>query len=339
MSTFTVQRAGYQPVTCISDDFIENWMPQANGAYVKVYLYLLCALKNNREISVSGMADLFQCTESDIQRAFRYWEKEALLELSTDSDQQILGLTLKDPKPVSQKHISIKENSTESLREPKTYSMDELSNFQQQPQITQLLFVCEQYLRRPLGLSEINDICFFYDGLQFSTDLIEYLIEYSVSRNKFSFRYIRSVAFSWKERGITTVEQAKSDSKPYRKECYQVLKALGINNHDPLPREEEFVKRWLAEYHFTIDIIIEACTRTMMQIHKPEFHYVEKILKEWSLAGVKHFDDIATLDARRQKQTEKAEPERNKSFTTRLHNFDQRSYDFNELEKKLFINS
>jgi len=45
--------------------------------------------------------------------------------------------------------------------------------------------------------------------LDFSTDLIEYLVEYCVSKGHTSIRYIEKVALAWADNHITTVEQAK----------------------------------------------------------------------------------------------------------------------------------
>ena len=79
MAEFKITKIGYNPVTTVSDDFIENYMVAANGDYVKIYLYLLYCVKSDKMLSVSSLADLFQCTENDIKRALKYWESKSLL--------------------------------------------------------------------------------------------------------------------------------------------------------------------------------------------------------------------------------------------------------------------
>ena len=50
-------------------------MTQANGEYVKIYLYLLRNLNQSAQnVSLSAIADHFDCTERDILRALKYWE-------------------------------------------------------------------------------------------------------------------------------------------------------------------------------------------------------------------------------------------------------------------------
>ena len=320
MAEFKITKIGYNPVTTVSDDFIENYMVAANGDYVKIYLYLLYCVKSDKMLSVSSLADLFQCTENDIKRALKYWESKSLLSIEEFFEEEIAPVV-----PVS-------------VPEKQSYSAGEMKQLKNQEEIRLLLVACEAYLQKQLTRTDIETLLYFYEQLHFSTDLIEYLVQYSVSKNKKSFRYMEAVAIEWHKKGIKTIEEAKLDSKPYAQECYQVLKALGINNHDPLPLEVDFVDRWMKEYGFTIDIILEACNRTIMQIHKPSFEYADGILKSWKNAGVHHLTDVDKLTAEhKNRAASKPAPKTDKPFATRFHNFEQRSYDPKELEK-LFLN-
>lgn len=341
MAEFRINKAGYTPVTCVPDNFIEKYMPMANGDYVKIYLYLLHCVKSDKMLSVSTLADLFQCTENDIKRALHYWESKQLLLIEENADHEITALSMNNGQPVpapAPAQTKPQEDVFSPVPEKHSYTAAETKTFKEQTEIKQLLFVCEQYMGKQLTRTDLETILYFYDKLNFSTDLIEYLVEYSVSKNKRSLRYMETVALEWHKKGIRTVKEAKADSKPYAKECYQVLKALGINNHDPLPTEVTYVSRWISEYGFTIDIILEACNRTIMQIHQPKFEYVDGILKSWKNAGVHHLSDVDKLSAEhKNRAAAKAQTKNDKPFTTRFHNFEQRTYDSKDLEK-FFIN-
>lgn len=341
MAEFRITKAGYTPVTTVPDDFIENYMPLANGDYVKIYLYLLHCIKSEKMLSVSTLADLFQCTENDIKRALKYWESKKLLSMEEDLSGEITALSLTDGQTQEKSAPVVQPAVAQAVPIPEkhSYSAAETKAFKEHAEIKQLLFVCEQYIGKQLTRTDLETLLYFYDKLHFSTDLIEYLVEYSVSKNKRSLRYMETVALEWHKKGIQTVEEAKLDSKPFSKECYLVLKALGINNHDPLPAEVKYVERWMNEFGFTIDIILEACNRTIMQIHKPKFEYVDGILKAWKAAGVRHLADVDKLTAEhKNRASAKNQQKSDKPFTTRFHNFEQHTYDFEELEKKLFIN-
>ena len=341
MAEFKIIKAGYKPVTCVPDDFIENYMPMANGDYVKIYLYLLHCVKRDKMLSVSSLADLFQCTENDIKRALKYWESKSLLSIEENTAGEIIGLFLKDGhafEPSVSENPSIEMIPPEPAPEKHAYSAAEMKKFKEQEEIRLLLVACEAYMQKQLTRTDIETLLYFYDQLHFSTDLIDYLVQYCVNKGKKSFHYMQTVALAWHEKGIKTVKEAQQDSKPFMKECYQVLKTFGINNHDPLPIECEYVERWMNEFGFTIDIILEACRRTIRQIHSPKFEYADGILKSWRAAGVRHLSDVEKLTAEHKNRTAaKAQPKTEKAFTTRFHNFEQHTYDSKELEK-FFVN-
>ena len=92
---------------------------------------------------------------------------------------------------------------------------DQASMMKQNEEIIQILYIAEQYLGKTLSPTESQKLLFFYDGLGLSADLIEYLLEYCVSHNHKSIRYIEKVAIAWAEEGITTVEQAKRSNSRY----------------------------------------------------------------------------------------------------------------------------
>lgn len=83
MTSITLQTASPREVTVLTNDFIDNYMPRANGEFVKVYIHLLRLLSDGTTpFSLEQMADHFFCTERDILRALKYWEKEKLLILN-----------------------------------------------------------------------------------------------------------------------------------------------------------------------------------------------------------------------------------------------------------------
>lgn len=83
--------------TSISNIFIDNYMPQANGDYVKIYLYLLRNISNPQTMdnfSCATIAEQFSLIESDVFRALKYWEKQNLLSLTFNEDGEISCICL-----------------------------------------------------------------------------------------------------------------------------------------------------------------------------------------------------------------------------------------------------
>lgn len=211
-----------------------------------------------------------------------------------------------------------------------------LDSFRAQKELKSLLFIAEQYLGKTLTKTDMDAITYFYDTLGMSADLIEYLIESCVENGHKSIRYIQKVALSWFDDGVRTVAEARQRSVNYNKNCYAVMNAFGLKNRAPGEAELAYIKKWSEEFGFTLDIILEACNRTISATHQPSFEYTDSILQKWRSRQVRKIQDIAALDAAFQKERSRsAAVSRVKSAARNLNNFDRRSYDMDSLEERL----
>ncbi len=335
-------------MTVVQNTFIDQYMPHANGEFVKVYLYLLRCANTGRELSLSSIADVFDHTEKDVARALLYWERQNLLHLTLSSDGTILSVTFLGQEKTDA--FASPETDSSLLAEPDRPSAtgqlekdpadmpsrERIAAARELKDIRELMYVAEQYLQRPLTSGEQGDIVYYYDNLGFSTDLIEYLLEYCISKGGASRHYMRKVALAWAEAGISTVLQAKQETNLYNKNYYTVLNAFGIKGRAPAEPEQEVMSRWFNEFGFSADIVLEACRRTIRQTHQPNFQYADKILCQWHEGGVKSMADVDRLDQQRRKEQKKpADHTRQKTSGNRFNNFSQRQYDFIQLEKQL----
>ncbi len=78
-------------------------------------------------------------------------------------------------------------------------------------------------------------VLYWLDELHFSTDLVEYLVEYCITKGHSSLRYMNKVALGWADAGIKTVDQAKDDAAAHSQIYYTVMKALGITGRNLVP--------------------------------------------------------------------------------------------------------
>ena len=286
----------------VPNAFIDNYMSDANGEFVKVYLYLLrCMNSSDACCTISAIADHFNPTENDILRALKYWEKVNVLSLELDENNNLLGLCFKDltantvaattpvvtPIAVSpaiaetdvkkpQAAKAKKASSTAKAVKPaspskREYTLDEVKAFCNNHEVSELLFIIETYLKHPLNSTEMNTVFFWYDGLHFSGELIEYLVEYCITNGHSSLRYMDKVAFGWAENNIDTIDKAKQHVSIRSKAYYSVMKAFGIAGRNLADSEMIFVQKWTQEYSFDIEIIQEACKRTISATQKPSF--------------------------------------------------------------------
>ena len=352
MGRFKIYQDNHADVTVVSNLFIDEYMKDANDAQLKIYLYLLRMMSAGTATSVSDIADKFNHTEKDVLRALKYWEKCHLIALEYDETKALSGVRLLDisEKDDDKEIISLapvvplpSKNTAPASDKPDfskpAYSLDQLKEFKNNEETSQILFVAEQYIGRPLNPSEIKTILFFTDRLNFSEDLIDYLLQYCVDKGKKDFRYIEKVAISWAEEGITTPKQAAKFARKYDKTVYDIMKALG-KSAAPTKAEADYAIKWIKEYGFTQDIIIEACTRTVMATDSHRFEYADRILSNWYKNQVHHKADITALDEAYAKSKSPAvKPASSTPSAARAFNqFPQRSYDFDALEKEILSN-
>lgn len=384
--------------TTVSDIFIDQYMPKANGEFVKVYLYLLRATGSGAGIAtISEIADHFSNTEADIVRALNYWASEGILQVQTGADGQITGINLcslsvsgmqaaqsniqsavadnaaqnnlqngvvnNAAQNISTADIRMQDSVVEKLKSQtpdkaassqKEYTLDEIKEFRKNPDISELFFIIETYLKHTLSSSDTNMVLYWLDELHFSTDLVEYLVEYCITKGHSSLRYMNKVALGWADAGIKTVDQAKDDAAAHSQIYYSVMKALGITGRNLVDSEVSLINKWVGEYGFDIELVKAACSKTISAIQKPSFEYTDSILANWRKKDVHTLKDVEVLDANFAKANKasatgssqgtnaangSSKPKSNNSSSkNKFNNFNQRNNDYDKLEK-LFLNS
>ena len=364
MANITLHSDSQTSATSVSNVFIDEYMSDANGEFVKIYLYLLRQLNApDAAFSITAMADKFEHTEKDIKRALSYWERMHLLRLEYDASENLTGVCFLDTRsrktegttdekafPPDKTASACEEaypqdaaytSAVSTQPEPKNYTAEDISMFRRQDSVKELLFIAERYLGRILTPTDMNSILYWYDGLGFSTDLIEYLIEYCVSKGHTSIRYIEKVALAWADNRITTVEQAKQAAGIHSQLYFAVMKALGITGRSLVPAETAYIEKWRTAYGFSQEIITAACERTIQAIHQPKFEYIDSILTSWKKKQVSTFEDISRLDEEYQKKrkTPAVTEQTQTASKNKFNNFEQRSYDYDQLEKMLLNSS
>lgn len=397
--------------TTVSDIFIDQYMPKANGEFVKVYLYLLRATGSGAGIAtISEIADHFSNTEADIIRALYYWASEGILQLQSGADGQIMGINLcslsvsgmqaaqsniqsavadnaaqnnlqnsvvnnatqnnlqngvvnNAAQNISTVNIQMQDSVVEKLKShtpdkaassQKEYTLDEIKEFRKNPDISELFFIIETYLKHTLSSTDTNMVLYWLDELHFSTDLVEYLVEYCITKGHSSLRYMNKVALGWADAGIKTVDQAKDDAAAHSQIYYSVMKALGITGRNLVDSEVSLINKWVGEYGFDIELVKAACSKTISAIQKPSFEYTDSILANWRKKDVHTLKDVEVLDANFAKANKasatgssqgtnaangSSKPKSNNSSSkNKFNNFNQRNNDYDKLEK-LFLNS
>ncbi len=400
MKSFNLHNNSGVSYTQISNIFIDEYMPSANGTYVKVYITLIRMLTGGSILaSLEAIADVLEIMEADVVRALTYWEKQGLLAIRRDpSTGAVADVYMTSPKSSTASNINICFSTNNSLTdaiktEPvkadafnagainagtantgaftasavnanainagisnaDTNKTDKLANTintntvkasnksngnnSNPEEFKWLVNIVEQYMEHPLSPSDVELVDYIYNTLHFSTDLILYLYEYCVGKNKTNVKYIQTVAINWANDGIETVERAKQNNAGYDTEYIEIMRAFGFNK-TPAPIQKQYIDSWLS-LGFSIDMIKEAANRTLLKIYEPNFNYANGIIERWFAHNVKTTEDLKKIDELHSASVAKAAtvaPAHSKKPVNSFNSYEQRSYskqDYSVLEKQL----
>lgn len=115
-SNIILSSSGKTLSTVISNKFIDNFMADANGGFVKVYVYLLRLNQDpTRNVSIPLIAEELDETEKDIRTALKYWADKGVLSL-TKRGNVITGITVHDLDDYDDNE-SFSDNGSESFSE------------------------------------------------------------------------------------------------------------------------------------------------------------------------------------------------------------------------------
>ncbi len=333
MKTITISTENCETYSSISNFFIDYYMTEANGEFVKVYLYLVRLLNTNSNITVAGIADHFNLTENDICRAIKYWISRDVLKLNYDGKGHLKGIvllplhapvldlkmetdavsilrldTVSNTNQVHYDNVAAatKEVATAAYEPANTevsppakpnYSTTDVDKAMKDSDFEDIIYLINTLFGRPVTQNQISSILYIYDTLHFTSELFEYLIEYCVERGKKNIRYMESVAIGWYKDGIRTKQQAKDQVYQTNSVAKTVFKALGIRSDRTItPAEIEIINTWTNDYGFSEELIGKACeVATLSKPTGATLNYVNGILEDWSKNNVKTLADVDAI--------------------------------------------
>ena len=358
--------------TVISNIFIDKYMAEANGSYVKVYIYLLrCLSDPSMDVSVSDFSEKLDETEKDIIRALKYWEKKKLLSITWDMDGQISNLTItplggmateredydEEEMPVRRRRkpapVIIEDDIPEPIEQEivpvpapvmkaPNYTPSQIASLKEYDDFEKLLDYVEDKLGT-LNQTKLNSLAFIYEILDMNSELIRYLYDYCAFKGKTGSAYLEKIAIDWKNKEIDTVDKARQESFSRSKECAAVKNSFGLQRSLG-GLELKYISKWCQEYKMSPELIKEACDRTLIQANKPDFKYADRILKDWFDKNVSEPADVARLDEEHRSSSGKVRTKQNSTAaaSSNKYSFPQRTYseaDYEEIERKKLANN
>ncbi|MGL4731088.1 MAG: DnaD domain protein [Clostridium sp.] len=319
MSTFMFKNKnlGYTPV---SNVFIDKYMTNARGEYVKVYLLgLKYCISGELGANSTIIATTLSLLESDILNAWNYWSEVGVIKMYALDNMgnytiEFLDLT-ENMSPNNQNVDILKELNNSSIKD--------------------MLQDIEKLIGRTLSTKEIECYLSWQKDFNFSPELILLLIQYCISKGKVDYRYFEKIAMAWHDEKIVTIDDAQSFIKRHEDKWInirKILKYLGINSPDVMKPQEDMISKWINTYKFSNEVIYKACDICFERLNRADFKYIDGILNSWFKSGITSLADIEKKDKKKLNYKPIVKASNNKDT---FNNFEQRSYDFDQLEKDL----
>lgn len=191
-----------------------------------------------------------------------------------------------------------------------------------------LLSELETLLGRLLSASDVNTVLYLSDTLNFEPCRIKNLYSFCNKKPFFTSEYVLKVAETWKVNNIfceDNIQNVTVEISPLLKAVYDVF---SIPERTPYPSEIAYIERWEKEWGMDNMLILHACKKTIKTINSPSFAYTEQILLSLKDKGIQTYTDYE----QQHNPAATHEPKRVNSF----RNFNERHYDFEQLEKEVF---
>ena len=252
-------------VTPVENIFIQNYMPRANGDYVRVYLYglMLCHVPDPG-MTPAKMAHFLDLAEDTVVSAFSYWERQGLVRRVSDD-------------PPAWQYLSVAMSlGEESPMDKIVYRHRDFNNALQKLFGTRLLHP-----------ADFQAACEWVEDMGLPEDVVLIMVGEAVEKKgqKIRFSQLNKIAVEWADKGLSTVKAAReyvARSSPAAATAGRVIRQFSLNRQPTLD-EVDLARKWIDEWRYSEDDIIAACRETT-KARNPSFAYLDTIL-ERNLAG------------------------------------------------------
>ena len=262
-------------VVAVPTDFIKNNMKDINGAFIKVYLYALYLASVNKSCNFDEIAKELGLLESEVILAFETLDKKGVL--SFDGENVTFYKASENNTTIIEKKD--KNNIKEELLENKA--------------LAELCTLAEQTFGRVLSNNDLEILYWIYDDLKLPSEVILIIIEYCISKDKTSMKYVQKVAITWKEQEINTLEKAiEFINKEEEKSSifYRLRKTFGILDRPLGELEAQYLTKWHNEWNMSEDMIEYAYNLSLIRTNKLSYEYMDSIINNW------YDNNISTVD-------------------------------------------
>lgn len=227
--------------TMIDNLFLSDFLPNANGEYVKVYLYGLYKCSSSKANTLEDFSKALNMSAEDILSVFYYWQELGLV--------NVINI-----EPVQVKYLPIKN----ALQKMKKYNVDKYTGFNISAQ--------ELIGSKMLTPREFEVFYYIIENLHMEKDALLKIIEYCVKLKgeNVAVNYIEKVAKNWAYDGVRNVEDVDNrliEQETISGDVVLVLKAMGIKRQATIDEYQQYLT-WTKDLDMHVDIIVHIAKKT-----------------------------------------------------------------------------
>lgn len=295
--------------TSLPDIFFTEYISEAPGDYIKVYLYCLFLSKYSKEIKLNDLSKKLSLPLKVIQEALAYWENKEIFTKKgngfiVNNIQEIELHKLYSP------NISLSKERIED-------------NAKNQSRAKIIETINSMFFQGIMSPTWYNDIDLWFRKYNFDEDVMLALFRYCFEKSALHKNYVTAVAEAWHSNSIKTFDELDryfENQEKLNKIKKNISKKLGLTRK-LTQYEEAYIEKWICEYNYSFDIIEIALKKTTSKTN-PNFDYLDKMISDWKDRNLSTSDDVKNYLLEFKNKTKKVQELQKK---TNYNNYDQRN--------------
>lgn len=295
--------------TSLPDVFFTEYLSQAPGDFVKVYLYLFFLSKYNKDVKINDLSKKLELPLKVIQDAIKYWEDIGLL-IRKSQGFIVANLQEIELNKVYKPKISMSSSDVKKIAENKyrAKAIDTINN---------------EFFQGVMSPSWYGDIDLWFKKYDFDEEVMIALFRYCFNKSALHRSYISTVAEAWNKNKIKTftdLDAYYQREEKVKSVANSIKKKLRISRNLSV-YEEAYIEKWNITFGYGLDIIDIALKKTTSKLN-PSFEYIDKLLSDWHERGLKTQDQINSYLA-----SQKNKPVQKSTSLPKSSSYPQRQYD------------
>lgn len=252
-------------MTAIENLFLEEFMPYAEALDIKVYLLGLKLVLDDKAPSLDSLARRLDTTPDAVLASYRYWEGQGIIKIVDEADEPDIY------------YRSIRNIYLESNFVRKSLP----TSLEASPYLLEVFREVDQCLAVALSENERQQLIPFLQQHPLPGEVVAMAFDDARRSRQRARKALEHLRY-WIEHGVEELDDvlALKERLNLRQMHYkQVLSALGNPYDLPTAGDKRSIDRWLDEYGFSMEAILEKITEITLRKRKPSMAYLNAVFK------------------------------------------------------------